>query len=828
MKKNRLLYTFIALAGGILTATGQTRLAQDSVLEQQLLATGLIHRPLPLDTARSYEADAHRKNVLRSVPLLQKAGTEGWSHEEEGTLTYDSRHTVSSQGSIKLQYATYTGRRATGPADDPDYATYGHCRATYSLGEGRNLEAYNRLTFSIYPDCDGARVVNMDLTFTNADTPAKAGYNRPSGSHHIPLQNKQWNHCTLEIGEYQRDKVLSIAFSTTLRGRDETTGDSATYYIDNLMLQEVEAPDPVSGWQPAPGRIIYSTTGYFSEGEKTAILSTTDGRDNEGFRLLDAHTGRTVYQGTLRTETTTIGTYRILDFTPFHTPGEYCLKTDEGSLSTPPFRIGQRIWEDSQWRVLNFIFCQRCGYAVPGVHGACHADLVSKHDGRTVAYCGGWHDAGDLSQQTLQTADVMYALFEAGNACRTTNPALSARLREEAEWGLEFVLKNRLGRGWHASSMGLLIWTDGIEGTMDDISSVRTQCFAFDNFLYAAYEAYAALSLTDDTAMQEHLRRVAEEDFSYALDKWIRDGYDRFVQPYEHTYGTSRSQYRATMSWAASLLYRLTGKAEYARLAAEHIDYVLQCQRTEPVGEADGRQLSGFFYRDTERRSIVHNIHQSREQVYAQALVELLRTQPKHPDHARWLSALRLYGGYLKALMPYTAPYGMLPSGVYHSEEHRDMANFYALHLFPPTNAKELYTEQLRQGERLDSMHYVKRFPVWFNIFNGNTAVHLALGKAAALTGRYLGDEALLQIGREQLYWTVGKNPFGQSLIYGEGRRYPQLNNFSSGQTTGAIPVGIRTLGNADVPYWPQTNNACYKEVWVTSAGKWLSLIAEY
>ena len=489
----------------------------------------------------------------------------------------------------------------------------------YNLGEGKNLEAYNRLAFSIYPDCDGAQVVNMDLSFTNADTPAKEGYNRPSGSHHIPLVNKQWNHCTLEIDEYQRDRVLSIAFSTTLRGKDTTTGDSAKYYIDNLVLQQVESPDPVSGWIPAPERIVYSTTGYFDKGSKTAIMNTTDGKDGETFRLTDISTGHTVYTGTSRTVTTTIGTFHILDFTPFNTPGEYCLTT-EGGLSTQPFRIGSRIWEDSEWRVLNFIFCQRCGYAVPGVHGACHADLTSQHDGRSVTYNGGWHDAGDLSQQTLQTADVMYALFEASNACRTINPALSARLKEEAEWGLEFVLKNRLGRGWHASSMGLLIWTDGIEGTLDDISSVRTQCFAFDNFLYAAYEAYAALSLTDAPMMQEHLRRVAEEDFRYALDKWTRDGYDRFIQPYEHTYGTSHSQYRATISWAASQLYHLTGKAEYARLAAEHIGYVLQCQHTEPVGEAGGRQISGFFYRDTARRSIVHNIHQSREQVYAQAL----------------------------------------------------------------------------------------------------------------------------------------------------------------------------------------------------------------
>ena len=827
MKTNRLLLTSIVLAGCVTIATGQNKLAQDSILEQQLLATGLVHRPLPLDTTHSYEADVKKKKILQSVPLLQEASIKGWSHEEEGKLTYSRQHTVSGKGSIKLQYATYTGKRAKGPANDPDYATYGNCRAIYSLGEGKNLEAYNRLTFSIYPDCDGARVVNMDLSFINADTPAKAGYNRPSGSHHIPLQNKQWNHCTLEIDEYQRDKVLAIAFSTTLRGKDRTTGDSATYYIDNLTLQKVEDPDPVSGWQPAPGRIVYSTTGYFVKGSKTAILPLGERKTDEGFCLLDARTGDIAYQGTSHTASTTIGTYRILDFTPFHTPGEYRLQTESG-LSTPPFRIGDRIWEDSQWRVLNFIFCQRCGYAIPGVHGACHADLVSEHDGQSVPYCGGWHDAGDLSQQTLQTADVMYALLEASNACRTDNPALSARLKEEAEWGLEFILKNRLGQGWHASSMGLLIWQDGIEGTLDDISSVRTQCFAFDNFLYAAYESYAALSLTDDPMMQEHLRRIAEEDFAYALNKWTNDGYDHFIQPYEHTYGTSRSQYRATISWAASLLYRLTGKEEYARLAADHIGYVLQCQRTEPVGMADGKQLSGFFYRDTERRSIVHNIHQSREQVYAQALVELCRTQPAHHDHKHWLQALHRYAGYLKALMPYTAPYGMLPSGVYHRDEYRDTANFYALHLFPPTDAEQLYAEQLHQGEQLDSVHYVKRFPVWFNIFNGNTAVHLSLGKAAAVMGHYLDDEELLQIGREQLYWTVGKNPFGQSLIYGEGRRYPQLNNFSSGQTTGAIPVGIRTLGNTDVPYWPQTNNACYKEVWVTSAGKWLSLLAEY
>lgn len=120
----------------------------------------------------------------------------------------------------------------------------------------------------------------------------------------------------------------------------------------------------------------------------------------------------------------------------------------------------------------------------------------------------------------------------------------------------------------------------------------------------------------------------------------------------------------------------------------------------------------------------------------------------------------------------------------------------------------------------------MKRFPVWFNIYNGNLAVHTSMGKAAAICARYLKDDVLMDIAREQLYWIVGKNPFAQSLIYGVGHRYPELNNFSSGRIVGAMPVGIRSLDDTDRPYWPQFNCACYKEVWVTSAGKWLSLVA--
>lgn len=63
--------------------------------------------------------------------------------------------------------------------------------------------------------------------------------------------------------------------------------------------------------------------------------------------------------------------------------------------------------------------------------------------------------------------------------------------------------------------------------------------------------------------------------------------------------------------------------------------------------------------------------------------------------------------------------------------------------------------------------------------------------------------------------------------MYGEGDRYAQQYAALPGEMTGELPVGIQTKYNEDKPYWPQWNNATYKEVWVTSAGKWLSLIAE-
>lgn len=287
----------------------------------------------------------------------------------------------------------------------------------------------------------------------------------------------------------------------------------------------------MSGWEPAEHTIIYSTTGYAINSPKTALAHANSCKQWKQFQLINSVSKEVAYEGALKQEQTTIGKFGVMDFTDFNQPGDYQLKV--GKNITPAFRIGEKLWDNSLWKVLNFLFCQRCGHPVPGKHAACHTDLFSRHDGKSIAYSGGWHDAGDLSQQTLQTGDVTFSLLENIQPAQTRNTPLAARLLEEAEWGIEFILKNRYGDGYRASSMGLLIWQDGILNTLDDIHSVRVQNMAFDNFLYAGYEAYAAMTIDRDPMLQEHLRKVAEEDFAFATEKFEREGFDLFKQMYD-------------------------------------------------------------------------------------------------------------------------------------------------------------------------------------------------------------------------------------------------------------------------------------------------------
>jgi hypothetical protein len=790
----------------------------DEKLKSDIRNTGYVHSPLPLDYSKSFETFGLTKKVLLSEMLCDMEEMQKWSHKGVGGMSQTAERSISGKHSLRLVAPTLINAVATWGLGR------GTSLASFDVG-GKNWEKYNRIHFNIFPDCEGARSIYLNLYIVNDGKIKVPDKFEREGTHEINLINGQWNECFIELSELSRDKVTKLSFGIEVFGKERTMGDSLKFDIDAVKLQVIENPEVVSGWQPAENRIIFSTSGYRPESEKTAIIRIK----NHGgkYQLVDYTTSQVAYEGQIRQVKTRTGDFETLDFTDFKREGQYQIRV--GDIITNPFYINDDLWENSAWRMLNFMFCERCGYPVPGKHGACHSDLNGEYNGQIYPVNGGWHDAADMSQQSLQTGEIAYSLLEMANRAREKNNTdLYLRMTEEALWGLDYIMKTRLGDGYRFQTWGTNLWTDGYIGSVDDTGhrQVTPTNSGFENFLFSGIEAYASLTLEKDAMLKENLCKIAREDFGFAMKRFEELGYnERISKGHGHAYMASQSQYMATISWAASMLYKLTGDKYYAGKAAEAIKYTIQCQRTVPLN--DKNKTRGFFYRDLDKKSIVHYTHQSRDHVYMQALTALCETQPDNPDYSSWENSIRIYGDYLKITMQYVQPYGMVPSGVYHKDEVKDSANFYIVQVGIDGDGYKDFKEQLENGVKLDDEHYLRVFPVWYS-FRGNAAVHLSTGKAAALCGKFLKDKELINIAEQQLFWIVGKNPFGQSLIWGEGSNYPQQYTALPGEMVGEIPVGMQSRFNEDTPYWTQFNNATYKEVWGGPACKWFMLISEF
>ena len=770
-------------------------------LDAYLRDTLYIHQPLPLPEEGRLEEALAQKIPLERRAIAPAHALEGWRELGAGKLT------ISPAGNITLTSPTVLPQFPP-EARDTHHTHYGVSGICYDL-PGEDLRAYNRLCVTLRAQCDGHRAPHLHIQFYNeGEIPLPDKFDR-EGTHQVNLKNGEWTRILWEIPDLPRDKVTGIAFFNLIAGRDTTSGEYTRYEIADVSIQRVERCEHTRGWQPNPGQLCASFSGYAPEDEKIAIGTGLQGQ----FQL--RRKNETVYSAPIRIEHTPIGTFSVLDFTPLRAEGDYELIAE----GAQPLRVRVRAnpWRDSAWKALNFLFCERCGYPVPGRHGMCHTDIVASFEGKHKLYLGGWHDAADLSQQTLQSAEIAQALLLlSANAAES---ALQKRLGEEALWGLEFTLRSRLGKGFRMSSAGITRWTDGLVGNMDDgLARVHDQ--PFDNYLCAAVEACAYETLGDEGLRQACLR-AAREDYAFAKAR-----YEAGLEPpppWEHSFMTSPALFHAAAGYSAAKLYSATGREAYLQDAAAHAEYVLRCQQT--AWPAWDIPIRGFFYRDDTHRVIQHFNHQSREHLFMQCLTDLYALAPEHPRADAWYEAIRLYGEYVRAIAGHTMPFGMLPSGIYGIHEAEDEESFRRQHLMAGEEERAHFTAQCRAGKRLSETHYLRAFPVWFS-FRGNAAVMLSAGVGTALAGRTLEDPALKTIATRQLQFMVGRNPFAQSLVYGEGDRYAAQYAVHPGEMVGEMPVGMQSFGDTDEPYWPQAANATYKEVWTSTVGRYLLLLS--
>lgn len=737
------------------------------------------HVQMPMDTVNSMQYKWDHKEVLGSVQLDNMESLDNWAltygdKENVASISlsdekvYEGKSSIKFVSPTKIEVSTGTGGRY-----------WGRQNLTRKFNE-EDFSEYNRIAVNIYPEFRGFRKLYLTLILHNdGNVPDRYG---KEGWHTVMLENNKWNKLVMEIPHLPHDKVNGITISYGLQGNEPDAADTIVYYVDNLVLEKVDA-DYYEGWG-TDDAISFSHSGYNSGDRKTAFASVTGWKT---FSVVDLETNKTVLEKEVLNQSGRIGSFTVFDFSELTTPGTY--KLVYGNVESQAFPVEDDVWYPVIEKIANQFYLQRCGFDQPGIHLKCHTDWYTVHNGDTIVMAGGWHDAGDLSQSYWQTASATAAFFRLARHYQNGNKKLSDRLIEEGLWGLDWLHKNKF------DSLQVISWTthdcytDGVTGNFDD-KPMQPGRRPNSNDNYHSILADVEVYLT----LRKEEPEIAEKSLQYATEYW------NILSELPSRWNTERLSLAIL---AGAKLYDATRSDEVLNLTVSYADSLLRYQQKDPMPWS--MPLNGFFYsgRGTDRFFGYNHSCVAASPILG--LVELCKLLPGHEKYNQWRNAVDLHANYLKTVSSATAPYYMMPANIYKMNGTED-------------------TLQIKEGLRLDNHHYLRMFPVWHE-FRGNSSVILSQGIGLAAANQLLDDPQMRAVALAQAEWMVGKNPFSQSLMYGEGYNFSPQYAVFTGDITGGFPVGILTREHLDVPYWKMAVLHNYKELWGQPAFRMMELL---
>lgn len=764
---------------------------------------------LPLEFGNSLEYRWLGKPVERSRLLDDMTEPARWQFSGTGTLTPRAAadDVLRDERVLRIDLNVYTDSPA------PTRTRLSSVNLRRDFG-GEDWRAYNRISVWIRPDIEGFPMLPLQLVLRNDGAVKVPDVYRREGTHYVTLRDGAWQQVVWEIEPLARDRVLSLEIGYWMNKLFAQPGDRVGFEIARLELQQVE-PDHVEGWQVAPGRLAFSHSGYAPEAVKTALATDLRAREFSIVRVEGNGQPEIVFTGPVEPVETRFGLFQRLDFSALRTPGTYAIHA--GDVRTAVFRVGDDAWRASIEKALNFFSGERCGHAVAGSHGVCHLDWTATLGDQRIVMNGGWHDAGDLSQGTVNTGEATYALFALAERlqARGDDPALLARVLDEARWGLDWLLRVRFDGGYRIYFASNNLWTNGVLGDADD----RTREAKNNpnvNYIAAAAGALAYRVLKEaDPLLAERALRIARDDWRHAIV-----GVESADTRDTNAFAATRMELAGIGALASLELYAATGEAQYAAKAKELARVILASQQRSFIGRE--LPLAGFFHTGPDRDTIFHQFHRGNDQAPIVALARLAEAFPDDAEWMDWYAAVVRYAEYQEASTVATEPWGVLPAYVYHEREALQLPDSGMQHL----GTRAAFLEQVRRGTPMGDGYYLKAFPAWY-ARRGNYGVLLSQAKALSTAAVLRRDSAGLALARLQAQWVVGRNPFAQSTMVGEGYDWAQQYSVSSGDFAGALPVGIQTRGDNDEPYWPAANMYVYKEVWIHPVARWLWLMAD-
>lgn len=763
--------------------------------------------PLPIEFENSAEFGWLEKPVLGRRVLDDMTDPGTWAFTGTGTLTFPADTTPGGTRVLRVDMEMFHDE----PAPTRNGLSSVNLRRPFP---DEDWTDYNRISMWIRPDVSGFPMLPLQIVLHNEGEEQVPDVYYREGIHYVTLNDDRWHRVVWEIEPLARDQVTMLEIGYWVNKMLADPGDSVAFEIGGLELQRVE-PDHYLGWDVAPGEIAFSHSGYQVGASKSAMASDLDAREFELIRLDDNAQPEIVLVKPVETVRTRLGGFQRMDFSEVRRPGRYVIQA--GEARTRPFRIAADPWRGTIWKALNFFYAERCGHEVPGSHGVCHTDWTATFGDQRIVMNGGWHDAGDLSQGLVNTGEATYALFALAERLqqRGDDPELLQAVLDEAQWGLDWVMRVRFDGGYRIGFAGNNLWTDGILGTADD-RSTEAKNNPNINYIAAAAGGIAARVLADiEPELATRALRIAEDDWRHAIVG--TPGPETWATP---AYAATPMELASIGILASMELYEATGEQQYADKAVELARTVVASQQKTYVGSEF--PLAGFFYSDPDHDARFHQFHRGNDQAPIVAMARLVEAFPDHADWMDWYAVVALHSEYQKKAATTTEPYGVLPAYVYHESDYYAIPEQATRHQGTP----EDFVAQVRQGMAMGDGYYLRAFPVWF-ARRGNFGVLLSQAKALAVGARVRGDAAAADLAQRQAQWIVGRNPFAQSTMYGEGYDWAQQYSVSSGDIVGSLPVGMQSHGISDLPYWPSQNTYVYKEVWTHPVSRWIWLMED-
>lgn len=739
-----------------------------------------LYEQMQMHSMHSLQYKWNNKEIYESLLLDGAESLDNWelvytNGENVGTVSLSTEKVYEGESSIKFKSPTKQ------PVDlGPGGRYWGRQNLTRKF-DGEDFSKYNRISVNIYPEFEGFRKLYLTIILHNADNVPDV-YGK-EGWHTVMLENNQWNKLVMEMPHLPRNEVTGITISYGLQGNEIDASDTIVYYVDNLTLEVVDA-DYYEGWG-TDKEISFTHSGYNTEDEKIAFTSILG---EKRFRVVNTATNKSVLEKEVQRSSGNIGDFTVFDFSELKIPGNY--KIVYSDTESKSFSVGDNVWVPIIEKITNQFYLQRCGFDQPGIHLECHTDWYTVFKGDTIVMAGGWHDAGDLSQSYWQTASATATFFRLARLYQKENKTLSDRLVEEGIWGLSWLHKNRFEGleviGWTTMDS----YTDGIIGNFDDkYMDLRSNINVVENYysIIADVEAFLMLENRNNEA--------AEKSLGLAVEYWD------LLSKEKIEWNTERL---SVALLAGTKLYNANPADGLKNILVEYADSLISYQQQEPMNWTI--PLNGFFYWDKSKDNFFGYDHSCTVASPILGLVELCTLFPDHNNYDKWYESVRLYTEYIKTTAKLTDPYYMIPANIYKLKGTED-------------------DKQIMNGLKLDDEHYLRMFPVW-HAFRGNSSIMLSPATGIASANFLLNDPELHKIALAQLEWMVGKNPFNQSLMYGEGYNFSPQYAVFTGDIVGGLPVGILTRDDLDIPYWKAAVLHNYKELWGQPAFRMMELMA--